>query len=390
MITQLAFLDLAAKACPPRVEGTFFALLMSVFNGGTQLSQNVGGASTTGRLHAARVHLGGDDGAGVAAGPAGQHRPHRGRRRAPRLSTPARSVTAPSARGLVLSAGLAGRALAGPPRSARRSQRSARAMSSASSTSISIQPGGRKRRCGRTPSSAPARWACSGSGSRTQRSCSRGAQRKAREERLAHEVAPAPEHGRDAHAAANRPASSLSRARGPGASALEPRRVGPSCARVRDSGGATACGSTSASSGPMAGVAHSAIDSLCAAMRKDTVRNSAKEDDSGVPDYRLVDVGRCPRAFAPVKGRPGSSRPPFLRVSGRPPRSADRRARTPCGRGARRRCDAPCTSTPCPAIRRRARSTPATGRSRPCPTSCARPASRSRARARSRTCSSTR
>jgi MFS family permease len=43
MVTQLAFLDLAAKACPPRVEGTFFALLMSVFNGGTQLSQNVGG-----------------------------------------------------------------------------------------------------------------------------------------------------------------------------------------------------------------------------------------------------------------------------------------------------------------------------------------------------------
>jgi MFS family permease len=43
MLTQLAFLDLAAKACPRRVEGTFFALLMSVFNGGTQLSQNVGG-----------------------------------------------------------------------------------------------------------------------------------------------------------------------------------------------------------------------------------------------------------------------------------------------------------------------------------------------------------
>jgi predicted MFS family arabinose efflux permease len=43
MVTQLAFLDLAAKACPPRVEGTIFALLMSVFNGGTQLSQNVGG-----------------------------------------------------------------------------------------------------------------------------------------------------------------------------------------------------------------------------------------------------------------------------------------------------------------------------------------------------------
>jgi MFS family permease len=43
MITQLALLDLAAKACPPRVEGTFFALLMSVYNGGVQLSMNVGG-----------------------------------------------------------------------------------------------------------------------------------------------------------------------------------------------------------------------------------------------------------------------------------------------------------------------------------------------------------
>jgi len=43
MITQLAFLDLAAKACPRRVEGTFFALLMSVFNAGTQGSQVVGG-----------------------------------------------------------------------------------------------------------------------------------------------------------------------------------------------------------------------------------------------------------------------------------------------------------------------------------------------------------
>src|SRR5262249_56251186 len=40
MITQLAFLDLAAKACPRHVEATFFALLMSVFNGGAQLSQN--------------------------------------------------------------------------------------------------------------------------------------------------------------------------------------------------------------------------------------------------------------------------------------------------------------------------------------------------------------
>src|SRR5438876_1670710 len=32
MITQLAFLDLAAKACPKHAEGTFFALLMSVYN----------------------------------------------------------------------------------------------------------------------------------------------------------------------------------------------------------------------------------------------------------------------------------------------------------------------------------------------------------------------
>jgi predicted MFS family arabinose efflux permease len=43
MITQLAFLDLAAKSCPRRVEATFFALLMSVYNGGAQISQNIGG-----------------------------------------------------------------------------------------------------------------------------------------------------------------------------------------------------------------------------------------------------------------------------------------------------------------------------------------------------------
>jgi MFS family permease len=43
MITQLAFLDLAAKACPRHVEGTFFALLMSVYNVGLQGSQVVGG-----------------------------------------------------------------------------------------------------------------------------------------------------------------------------------------------------------------------------------------------------------------------------------------------------------------------------------------------------------
>jgi MFS family permease len=42
MLTQLAFLDLAAKACPPHVEATFFALLMSVYNLSVQLSTNVG------------------------------------------------------------------------------------------------------------------------------------------------------------------------------------------------------------------------------------------------------------------------------------------------------------------------------------------------------------
>jgi MFS family permease len=42
MLTTLAFLDLAAKACPSRVEATFFALLMSIFNLGTQAAQNVG------------------------------------------------------------------------------------------------------------------------------------------------------------------------------------------------------------------------------------------------------------------------------------------------------------------------------------------------------------
>lgn len=43
MMTQLAFLDLAAKACPRGVEATFFALLMSVYNLGAQGSQITGG-----------------------------------------------------------------------------------------------------------------------------------------------------------------------------------------------------------------------------------------------------------------------------------------------------------------------------------------------------------
>src|SRR5574337_986904 len=43
MIIQLTFLDLAAKACPKQAEGTFFALLMSVYNGAVQLSQIAGG-----------------------------------------------------------------------------------------------------------------------------------------------------------------------------------------------------------------------------------------------------------------------------------------------------------------------------------------------------------
>jgi MFS family permease len=42
MVTQLAFLDLAAKGCPRRVEATFFALLMSVYNLGMQGSEVVG------------------------------------------------------------------------------------------------------------------------------------------------------------------------------------------------------------------------------------------------------------------------------------------------------------------------------------------------------------
>jgi len=42
MVAQLAFLDLAAKSCPGRVEATFFALFTGVFNAGSQLSENVG------------------------------------------------------------------------------------------------------------------------------------------------------------------------------------------------------------------------------------------------------------------------------------------------------------------------------------------------------------
>ena len=43
MVTSLAFLELAAKSCPPHIEGTFFALLMSVYNAGVQGSQWAGG-----------------------------------------------------------------------------------------------------------------------------------------------------------------------------------------------------------------------------------------------------------------------------------------------------------------------------------------------------------
>ncbi|MBI4610471.1 MAG: MFS transporter [Candidatus Rokubacteria bacterium] len=43
MIIQLTILDLAAKACPKQAEGTFFALLMSVFNGAVQVGQISGG-----------------------------------------------------------------------------------------------------------------------------------------------------------------------------------------------------------------------------------------------------------------------------------------------------------------------------------------------------------
>jgi predicted MFS family arabinose efflux permease len=41
--TPETFLELAAKACPKQAEATFFALLMSVYNGAVQLSQITGG-----------------------------------------------------------------------------------------------------------------------------------------------------------------------------------------------------------------------------------------------------------------------------------------------------------------------------------------------------------
>lgn len=43
MITLLTILDLAARSCPTMAEGTFFALLMSVSNGGTMVSKVLGG-----------------------------------------------------------------------------------------------------------------------------------------------------------------------------------------------------------------------------------------------------------------------------------------------------------------------------------------------------------
>jgi predicted MFS family arabinose efflux permease len=43
MFIQLTFLDLAARACPKQAEATFFAFLMSIYNGSVQLSQITGG-----------------------------------------------------------------------------------------------------------------------------------------------------------------------------------------------------------------------------------------------------------------------------------------------------------------------------------------------------------
>ena len=43
MVIQLTFLDLAARACPKQAEATFFAFLMSIYNGAVQLSQITGG-----------------------------------------------------------------------------------------------------------------------------------------------------------------------------------------------------------------------------------------------------------------------------------------------------------------------------------------------------------
>ena len=43
MTISLTILDLAARGCPKQAEGTFFALLMAVWNGGVQLSQITGG-----------------------------------------------------------------------------------------------------------------------------------------------------------------------------------------------------------------------------------------------------------------------------------------------------------------------------------------------------------
>lgn len=42
MTTQLAFMDLAAKACPRHAEATFFALLMSVYNLGMRSGEWTG------------------------------------------------------------------------------------------------------------------------------------------------------------------------------------------------------------------------------------------------------------------------------------------------------------------------------------------------------------
>ena len=85
MITQLAFLDLAAKACPPPRRGDVLRAADVRLQPGAFSSRRTSGRICTTRLgYAPLVYIvGGDDGADVAACAPGPDRPHRG-------ATPAR------------------------------------------------------------------------------------------------------------------------------------------------------------------------------------------------------------------------------------------------------------------------------------------------------------
>ena len=224
------------------------------------------------------------------------------------------------------------------------------------------------------------------------------AQRETGEQALAHEVAPASEHGRDpdARPTPQRLVQPLGRSR---ASALEraaraPAAAGPTNTSGRGTSPSWRAARRSAMATRILPLTargrHAKRRVPCRRDRGDRWRARSEEDDSGAPASRLDNVGAARVNSSRWKGRPSLFTPEFVEVSRRPPRSV--RPRVPCAAGAASggASIAPCTSrAPGPAAAERNQQRRLAGSGR------ARRAAQARHRdlgpaAPSRTCSSTR